>query len=87
MTIEFPDQSRSYDANHHQIRFWGHDASREVAFLVEAKALHQVATSAPGDEEALLQAFDTNRDRIESAARKAYSRRGTGFYVLGPSDL
>jgi len=87
MTIEFPNQSRSYDANHHQIRFWGHDASREVAFLVEAEALHQVGARTTGNEEALLLAFDANRERIESAARKAYSRRGTGFYVLGVSDL
>ena len=87
MTIEFPNQSRSYDANHHQIRFWGHDASREVAFLVEAKALHRVDGGTTGNEEALLLAFDANRERIESAARKAYSRRGPGFYVLGASDL
>ncbi len=87
MTIEFPNQSRSYDANHHQIRFWGHDASREVAFLVEAEALHQADAGQTADEEALLQAFDANRERIESAARRAYSRRGTGFYVLGASDL
>jgi len=87
MTIEFPNQSRSYDANHHQIRFWGHDASREVTFLVQAEALHQGGARITAGEEALLQAFDANRDRIESAARKAYSRRGPGFYVLGVSDL
>jgi hypothetical protein len=87
MTIEFPNQSRSYDANHHQIRFWGHDASREVTFLVEAEALHQVGARTTTDEDTLLQAFDTNRGRIEIAARKAYSRHGNGFYVLGLSDL
>ena len=87
MGLNFPNPSRSYDPDHHRVRFWGRDESREVSFLVEAAALHRIAGSAAGDEDAMLQAFDANRDRIETAARKVYSRRGNGFYVLAEADI
>jgi hypothetical protein len=32
-------------------------------------------------------AFDGNRERIMAAARKAYSRRGSGFYILAASSF
>jgi hypothetical protein len=87
MTLHFPNPSRSYDPNHHRVRFWGHDESREVAFLVEAEALRQLDGAKPNDEDGLLETFDANRDRIEGAARKAYTRRGSGFYVLAAADI
>ena len=31
--------------------------------------------------------LDGNRDRIFTAARKVYSRRGSGFYTLAASDF
>jgi ribosomal protein L28 len=86
MAIEFPNQSRSYDPSHRRVRFWGHDDSREVSFLVEAEALRSIDAQA-GDEEALLETFDANWERIQAAARKAYSRRGNGFYVLAAPDI
>jgi hypothetical protein len=87
MAISFPNQSRSYDARHHCVRFWGHDDAREVSFLVEEDALTQIDRTMPRTEEGILDAFDRNRDRIFSAARKAYSPRGSGFYALAASNF
>ena len=87
MALNFPNKARNYDASHHRVRFWGHDDSREVAFLLEGDALHATGPDASNDEDALLSAFDAARTRIEQAARKAYSRRGNGFYVLAASDI
>ncbi len=87
MAIEFPNQSRSYDHRHHCVRFWGHDAACEVSFLVEEDALTQIDRTTPQTEDGFLVAFDGNRDRIFAAARKAYSRRGSGFYILAASSF
>jgi Protein of unknown function (DUF1488) len=87
MAIEFPNQSRSYDPRHHCVRFWGYDAACEVSFLVEEDALTQIDRTTSQTEAGFLVAFDGNRDRIFAAARKAYSRRGSGFYVLAASSF
>lgn len=87
MAIDFPNHSRSYDSKRHCVRFWGYDAACEVAFLVEEDALCQFDRKTPRDEEGLLSAFDGNRERILGAARKVYSKRGSGFYTLAASDF
>jgi hypothetical protein len=87
MTINFPNESRIYDPRHHNVRFWGHDDAREVTFLVEEDALARLDKTTPRTEAGFLVAFDRNRDRIFTAARKAYSRRGSAFYTLAPSNF
>jgi hypothetical protein len=87
MTINFPNASRSYDPRHHSVRFWGHDEALEVTFLVEEDALTQLDDTTPRTEEGYLVAFDRNRERITTAARKAYSRRGSGFYTLAAANF
>jgi Protein of unknown function (DUF1488) len=87
MTITFPNQSRSYDPRQHGVRFWGHDDACEVSFLVADDALSQIDQGTPQTEDGFLRAFDGNRERIFAAARKAYSRRGSGFYILAPSSF
>jgi hypothetical protein len=82
MTINFPNESRSYDPRHHCVRFWGHDESREVTFQIEEDALTSLDRAADRTEDGLLLVFDRNRERIVAAACKAYSRRGSGFYAL-----
>jgi Protein of unknown function (DUF1488) len=87
MAIDFPNQSRSYDPRHHGVRFWGHDDALEVAFLVEEDAITKIGRTTLSTESDFLTAFDGNRDRIIAAARKAYSRRGGGFYLLAASSF
>ena len=87
MALNFPNQSRSYDARHHSVRFWGHDDSREVTFVVGEDALTRIDQATPRSEEGYLEAFDAHRERILAAARKIYSRRGNGFHTLATSDF
>ena len=87
MAISFPNQSRSYDAKRHCVRFWGHDESREVSFLIEEDALWELNKTTTHDEDGLLNIFDSNRERIFGVARKVYSRRGSGFYTLAASNF
>ena len=51
MTIAFPNHSRSYDPRHQTVRFWGHDDSLEVTFLVEGDALTWLAEETPRTEQ------------------------------------
>ena len=87
MTINFPNESRNYDVRRRCVRFWGHDEAREVSFLLEEDALTQIDQTAPRTEAEFLVAFDDNRDRIFKAARKVYSRRGSGFHALAAADF
>jgi hypothetical protein len=87
MTLNFPNQSRSYDATRNAVRFWGYDTAMETSFFVTAEALHRLQPGLGSDERALLNAFDKHRDRICSAAARAYARRDKGSYDLHASDF
>ena len=87
MAIEFPNQSRSYDLKRRCVRFWGYDDACEVSFVIDEAALCQFDQQTLRDEAGLLAAFDSNRERILSAARKVYSPRGGGFYALAISHF
>ena len=87
MNLNFPNNSRSYDASRHCIRFWGHDGAREISFLVEEDALCRISPNTDRHEAGLLRAFDHNRDRILRVAGKRYSKQGKSFYNLAASDF
>jgi hypothetical protein len=87
MALMFPNQSRSYDATRHAVRFWGHDSAMEWSFFVTEDALKHVDPALAGDEAGMLEAFDSHRDRICAAASRAYSRGRKGSYELGAADL
>lgn len=87
MTLTFPNWSRSYDATRNAVRFWGHDSAMEASFFVTADALRRLHPGVDADEAALLNAFDSNRDRICAAAARIYARGNKGSYELGASDF
>jgi hypothetical protein len=87
MPLNFPNQSRSYDARQRCVRFWAYDEALEIPFFVEADALCRIEPSAIKDELGLLKAFDLHRGRICKAADRVYLRRRRGSYTLGASDL
>lgn len=80
--IEFPNHSRSYDRTRHAVRFWGHDSAIEASFFIDEGALRRIQPDARPDESGLLNAFDSNRDRICAAAAKVYVRGSRGSYDL-----
>ena len=75
MTVSFPNQSRSYDATRHAVRFWGYDRAMETSFFVMADALRRLEPGVSSDEAAFLKAFDLNRQLIYAAATRAFARR------------
>lgn len=87
MALNFPNQSRSYDATKQRVRFWGYDTTIEIAFFVEARALCRLDPAMSNFESRVLEAFDADRARIEEIARKHYSRRHRGGYVLAAGDF
>ena len=71
MSLNFPNQSRSYDATRRAVRFWGHDSAMEASFFVTEDALKRVQPDMRFDEPGLLGAFDANRALIYAAAANA----------------
>ena len=64
MALNFFNQSRSYDATLHAVRFSGHDGAMEVSFYVNEDALKRIQPGLRPDEAGILGAFDANRDVI-----------------------
>lgn len=87
MTINFPNQSRSYDATRRAVRFWGYDRSMENSFFIMADALKRMQPDLRFDANDILQAFDVNRERIYAIAAKVYARGRRGSYDLNVSDV
>lgn len=85
--LNFPNESRSYDATRRRIRFWGSDGAMEVSFFLDEDALTKIAAGSPSDESSLLASFDQNRDRILRTARKVYDRKHKGSYELIADDF
>lgn len=87
MALNFPNQSRSYDATRRAIRFWGHDSAMEASFFMNEDALKRIHPDMRLDETGFLTAFDLNRDLIYSAAVTVYERGHQGSYDLMPADF
>ena len=87
MSLNFPNQSRSYDATLRAVRFWGHDGAMEASFFVNEEALKRIQPDMRPDEAGLLSVFDSHRDLIHAIASKVYKRGRKGSYELGPDDF
>lgn len=74
MTVSFPNESRSFDEKKGCIRFWGYDGPMEISFFVDSEALQMLHPVSTGAEAEFLAAFDTERDRIHTAAAAVYAR-------------
>ena len=87
MSLMFANESRSYDATRHAVRFWGYDHAMEWSFFVTAEALKRVQPAMAQDEAGMLGAFDSNLGLIRAAAAKLYARGRKGSYELGAADV
>jgi hypothetical protein len=87
MMLNFPNDSRSFDRTRRAVRFWGYDSSMEASFFVTEAALKCLHPNMQLDEQAMLDAFDSNRGRIYAAAAKVYARGRRGSYDLERSDF
>jgi hypothetical protein len=87
MTLNFPNDSRSFDGTRRAVRFWGYDQSMEASFFVTEAALRSLQPGMRLDEAGMLGAFDSHRERIYAAAAKVYARGRKGSYDLLGSDF
>lgn len=87
MTLNFPNESRSYDERRNLVRFWGYDSALEIAFFLEVGALRKLNPQIRNTETAYFEAFDAARDRILDTASKVYSRGRKDAYLLSASDF
>ena len=87
MSLNFPNDSRSYDETRNAVRFWGYESAMEVSFFVTADALCRLEARDLADERAFLAAFDAHRVRIRSAADKIFSGPKKGSYEIGASSF
>ncbi len=87
MPINFPNDSRSYDATRRAVHFWGYDRSMESSFFMTADALKQIQPNLRLDADELLRVFDSNRDRIYATAARVYARGRRGSYDIYAADL
>jgi hypothetical protein len=87
MAIEFPNQSRSYDATRRAGHFWGYDRAMERSFFVTQDALKRIQPDMQFEEAAILGAFDSNRALIYTTAAKIYSRGPKGSYEIIAADF
>jgi hypothetical protein len=87
MTLNFPNQSRFYDATRRAVRFWGNDSAMEASFYVDADALKRIKPDMGLDEVGVLSVFDSNRELIYATAAKVYGRRHKGSYDLIAADF
>ena len=85
--VEFPNQSRSYDATLRAVRFWGYDRSMENSFLVTSDALRRIEPNLQADEASVLRTFDRHRELILRIAAKVYARGRRGAYNLIAADF
>jgi hypothetical protein len=84
MSLNFPNPSRSYDADRRRIRFWGHDSAMEVSFFLDENAIFVLYPKTTNSETGILAAFDQARERILAVALKVYAagRQHHDFYNL-----
>ena len=87
MALDFPNESRSYDATRCAVRFWGYDSAMEWSFFVTAEALKRIEPSMIEGKTGMLAAFDMHRGKILVAAAKLYSQGRRGSYELGATDV
>jgi hypothetical protein len=83
VTLEFPDQTRSFDEARNAVRFIGKDGMFEVPFFVETSALNAPSAG----EASLLVAFDAARAVIYDVAREIYGNTRRNMYVLTAADF
>ena len=89
MPLNFPNQSRYFDAERGAVRFWGYDGALEVSCSIDWEALQVLVPGMELNETDSAAAFDKVRTRICSVADRAYSRapKGTLAIEIFANDL
>ena len=81
MSLNFPNQSRSYETVRNRIQFWGHDSAIEITFFLEADALLKLCPELTFAETECLKVFDSMLGDIHRIAKNVYQRSRQRAYV------
>ncbi len=81
MSLNFPNESRSFDGIRNRVCFWGYDSVIEISFFVGTDVLKKINPEIGAVEAGFLTAFDAARERIQSVADKVYRRDGKRSYA------
>lgn len=89
MTLNFPNESRSFEAKRNRVRFWGYDHAVEITFFMEGRALLKLCPGVDPAEGGFLEAFDSMLERIHEIAKSVYerSRERSYVYVLAAEEF
>jgi hypothetical protein len=87
VSLNFSNESRSYDATRLAVRFYGYDGALEASFFVVQDALSRLAGCRVVGEGEGLAMFDANRARIYEVAATVYGKGRKGSYELVRSDF
>ena len=84
MRLSFPNPSRSFDASHRRVCFWGYDSTIEISFFVGMDVLKRLRPDMSDTESGFLQAFDAASSQIHEVADKVYAHGGKAScaYIL-----
>jgi hypothetical protein len=81
MNLNFPNPSRSFDAERKRVLFWGYDSVIEVSFFVDAAVLRRLCPEMDSTEAGFLKAFDSARKQIYLMAGRVYGRDHNGSFA------
>jgi len=87
VALNFPNLSRSFEAERGRVRFWAHDSAMEVSIFVKVSALLRLNPNTGSDEPAMLATFDANRKQINAVAEKRHSHDRQSFHILEAEDF
>ncbi len=85
--LNFPNESCSYDATRHSVRFWGYDGAMEVSFFITHDALGRIQYGMIDGEVSLLAAFRAHRKQVLEMAARVYARGRRGSYEVTALDV
>jgi hypothetical protein len=78
MTLKFNDRAAQFNPKTNNVRFYGTDGETEITFAVSQDILADLMEVKSLNERAAVKAFARYRNRIQSAAEKAYLEIGPG---------
>lgn len=78
MTLKFADQVGQYNPHTDNVRFFGEDGAGEVMFAVSREKLAELEGVKTLDEKGAVKAATRQRNRLRTAAERAYREIGPG---------
>lgn len=88
-SLNFPNETRSFDPVKGRVLFWGYDRAIEISFFLEIEALRKLRPATDETEAGVLKEFDAARRRIHELATTVWRRgpRDRYAFTLTAADV